>query len=452
MSARRALLASAALASAALFTSPAAAVSSCGGEVHQAECGGGNIYPCCDNGGNCTWWAWESVCRSWHVALVNWGNANTWAGHADVDPNYDVLSYPVVGSIATRDLGTYGHVAWVVGVNGNTVTVTEENCCGTCAPGMRQWSYQASYFNSGYVVRHGVTCQCQPGATESQACGDCGSRARTCEPSCNWGGWGGCEGPDPGGGNQACETGATGPCAEGRVRCVGGNTSCQPLVSPSAEVCDGVDNDCNGAVDDGHPPLGDEAPAHAAALVDMSHPQTLRSGEHALIWADFRNVGSEPWPRDGLWLVAHGGADGGASLLFTPESWPAWNVAAALDRPVLPGEIGRFAFAVVGPADAGMDIEERFQLEVPGADLISCPEAEITVRIHVLPALAGSGGAGGAADTDPADPARCSAAPRPAGPGAGTWLALSLLGLGCARTRLSSCRRPESRRRHPRRG
>lgn len=432
MSARRALLA-ATLGAAALLSSPARAVSSCGGEVHQDQCGSGNIYPCCDNGGNCTWWAWESVCRNWHVGLVNWGNANTWAGHASVDPDYDILSYPVVGSIATRDLGTYGHVAWVVAVNGNTVTVTEENCCDTCAGGMRTWNYSAGYFNSGYVVRHGVTCQCQPGATESQACGDCGTRTRTCEPSCSWGGWGGCGGPDPGGGNVVCDTGATGPCAEGRLRCVEGNTTCKPLVSPSAEVCDGVDNDCNGAVDDGHPPVGDNVPPLAATLVDVSHPQTLRSGERASIWADFRNVGSEPWPRDGLWLVAHGGPEGGASALFDPQSWPAWNVPAVLEDPVSPGEIGRFVFEVVGPDEAGMEIEERFQLALPGSDLLSCPEADITTRIRVLPALSDAG-AGGARDIE-SSTGGCAAAPTPPRGLSGALLGISTALLLLARRR-----------------
>ena len=75
-----------------LAASHAPAVNFCGGQSHVNACGRPtNIYPCCPNGGNCTWWAWESVCRNWNVGLVNWGNANTWAGHANVDPNYDLV-------------------------------------------------------------------------------------------------------------------------------------------------------------------------------------------------------------------------------------------------------------------------------------------------------------------------------------------------------------------------
>lgn len=54
------------------------------------------------------------------------------------------------------------------------------------------------------------------------------------------------------GAGQQCDTGLLGVCAAGLTDCaVGGTPPCQPQAKPSAEVCDGLDNDCNGAVDDG---------------------------------------------------------------------------------------------------------------------------------------------------------------------------------------------------------
>ncbi len=55
-----------------------------------------------------------------------------------------------------------------------------------------------------------------------------------------------------------CDTGKLGVCAKGRMDCCGptdtgctvGQPFCRQTVFPSAEVCDGLDNDCNGAVDD----------------------------------------------------------------------------------------------------------------------------------------------------------------------------------------------------------
>src|SRR5439155_1059237 len=57
---------------------------------------------------------------------------------------------------------------------------------------------------------------------------------------------------DPGGG-AACSTGQAGVCAAGTQHCAAGSISCVRNVGPSAEVCDGVDNDCVNGVDNGDP-------------------------------------------------------------------------------------------------------------------------------------------------------------------------------------------------------
>jgi len=50
---------------------------------------------------------------------------------------------------------------------------------------------------------------------------------------------------------KPCDTGSLGPCAAGQQACTNGMLTCEPSVMPSAEVLDGVDNDCDGMVDDG---------------------------------------------------------------------------------------------------------------------------------------------------------------------------------------------------------
>ena len=56
------------------------------------------------------------------------------------------------------------------------------------------------------------------------------------------------------GGGKACQTGMLGVCANGVTQCSNGEqTMCKPIVPSSPEVCDGLDNDCDGVVDQGAP-------------------------------------------------------------------------------------------------------------------------------------------------------------------------------------------------------
>jgi len=121
-------------------------------------------------------------------------------------------------------------------------------------------------------------CPCQNGDTQScysndpatEGEGVCAAGTQTCV---NWQ-WGPCEnavepsveacdGKDnncdgnvdegnPGGGN-GCVTGQAGVCSEGIYVCTAGNLDCSPVQFPTAEVCDGLDNNCDGSVDEGNP-------------------------------------------------------------------------------------------------------------------------------------------------------------------------------------------------------
>ena len=55
------------------------------------------------------------------------------------------------------------------------------------------------------------------------------------------------------GGNQSCDTKQLGACAVGRTDCAaeGEPSVCRPVVQKGAEICDNVDNDCDGVVDNG---------------------------------------------------------------------------------------------------------------------------------------------------------------------------------------------------------
>ncbi|MEO0321830.1 MAG: nidogen-like domain-containing protein [Myxococcota bacterium] len=54
---------------------------------------------------------------------------------------------------------------------------------------------------------------------------------------------------------DACDTGEAGVCATGVIQCddpaAGGGTFCQPVAAAGSEVCNALDDDCDGAVDEG---------------------------------------------------------------------------------------------------------------------------------------------------------------------------------------------------------
>jgi len=64
---------------------------------------------------------------------------------------------------------------------------------------------------------------------------------------------------NPGGGAQ-CDTGLKGECRFGLTKCEGGTLTCTQVNQPSQEKCDGLDNNCDGAVDEGNPGGGKVCP------------------------------------------------------------------------------------------------------------------------------------------------------------------------------------------------
>ncbi|MFT3706354.1 MAG: putative metal-binding motif-containing protein [Archangium sp.] len=61
---------------------------------------------------------------------------------------------------------------------------------------------------------------------------------------------GGIDEGNPGGGG-ACSTGQSGVCAAGTLTCSAGSVSCVRNVNPSTELCNGLDDNCNGTSDEG---------------------------------------------------------------------------------------------------------------------------------------------------------------------------------------------------------
>jgi MYXO-CTERM domain-containing protein len=71
------------------------------------------------------------------------------------------------------------------------------------------------------------------------------------------------------GSGTACVTGYPGACAAGTIQCRSGRPTCVPDNRPEAERCDGVDNDCDGMVDE-----NDGAQPQPLGVPDGGFPDT----------------------------------------------------------------------------------------------------------------------------------------------------------------------------------
>ncbi len=139
---------------------------------------------------------------------------------------------------------------------------------------------------------------CYPGPAGTSGVGRC----RGGQQVCGDGVWGACAGAviptdevcngadddcdgaidegNPGGGG-ACDTGGVGACGAGALTCVGGRQECLQVSAPSAEVCDGRDNDCDGETDEGQRSCGVGMCFREVPVCVDGHPNPCVPGQPA---------------------------------------------------------------------------------------------------------------------------------------------------------------------------
>jgi len=212
----------------------------CNGQTDEGNPGGGGA---CATGqaGVCA--AGTQFCQTGALACVRNVNpsAETCDG-LDNDCNGAVDGFATacgVGACARAGLCTAGSDSCTPGAPSAEICDNQDNDCNGVVDAF------STACGVGGCARAGV---CTLGVNSCVAGTPSAENCDNIDNNCN----GQTDEGNPGGGG-ACVTGQPGVCSPGALACQSGAIACVRLVNPSAEVCDGIDNDCTGVVDNGTP-------------------------------------------------------------------------------------------------------------------------------------------------------------------------------------------------------
>ncbi len=147
-------------------------------------------------------------------------------------------------------------------------------------------------------------------------------------------------------------------------------------------------------------------PYEARLVQAMAGSVTMNPGQEITFWADFKNVGSATWTKNGDHFLALNVAEpAGRESVFRHPFWNEqyYRAARLLQDSVKPGEIGRFRFALKAPNETGFRIESfglvaenltwlpggvlRLPIQVGQVESLGQAEGEPLIRVGITSEL-----------------------------------------------------------------
>ncbi len=90
------------------------------------------------------------------------------------------------------------------------------------------------------------------------------------------------EGPWGAQGGGSCRTALPGECRAGRFLCEGGKLLCEPETAPTTEVCDALDNDCDGSTDETWPEQNQACNTGLGGICAQGTRECVRTGRNTV--------------------------------------------------------------------------------------------------------------------------------------------------------------------------
>jgi hypothetical protein len=143
------------------------------------------------------------------------------------------------------------------------VVCSATNADSFCQNGACAFACKPGYYDADKKASDGCEYACTPSADPTEVCdgidNDCNGLIDSDDPKLVY---------TPA--DRTCYSSAAGSCQAGVTTCVAGKLVCVGAGPPSEEVCDGRDNNCNGAIDESDPNLGKSCYAPGAAGCDAA--------------------------------------------------------------------------------------------------------------------------------------------------------------------------------------